>query len=180
MDSSSESDNDEVTWQYCKYCPSQVPRWAMEKHEMQEHECHFCQLRYPDGLMANHVLRSHSILCEYCELKIVIDQIRTHVHEEHHQEASICRVSGLSDHQFNDMIARNEIFVRDGVLYAHKLWRNESDTRRERDREEERKFDIFWRQFRKLSQINSLLQQINHVQSFSLFHFKNSWELCSN
>lgn len=101
----------------CKFCEEPVLSSRMDKHLETKHKCYHC--RECDYMTAeslkSHIEETHMVSCKYCTEKRFSDEIAQH--ELTHSVIGLVQLGKLTDERFNQLVAENRIYSKDGCLY---------------------------------------------------------------
>lgn len=104
----------------CKYCNVRVLSSRLIKHLNNKHKCnhchdHECNYMNVETLKA-HIDEKHMVLCKHCDAKKLTDDIVQH--ELTHSVVGMVQLQKLTDEHFNQLVAENRIYAKDGCLYV--------------------------------------------------------------
>ena len=104
----------------CKFCGEPVLSSRMEKHLDNKHKCSHCHdVNYMSSeSLKEHIEAKHMVQCKYCDAKRFADEIAQH--ELTHSVIGLIQLGKLTDERFNQLVADNRIYAKDGCLYIKK------------------------------------------------------------
>lgn len=104
---------------WCKECDNYMPKASLKRHITQKHtkKCQYCPGEYLDSQLNQHV-RSHFKECTHCKQGILQQNMEKHIQDNHSTLAQIGMLrSGKTDAEFNQLVALNRIFSKDGIIF---------------------------------------------------------------
>lgn len=101
----------------CKFCDEPVLSSRLDKHLENKHKCNYCcecDYMNTESLKA-HIEEKHMVPCKYCNTKRFLDEIAQH--ELTHSVVGMVQLGKLTDERFNQLVAENRIYSKEGCLY---------------------------------------------------------------
>lgn len=101
----------------CMFCVETILASEMEKHLEKKHKCTYCtESDYMNvESLQIHVEEKHMVSCKLCSAKRFNDEIAQH--ELTHSVIGIVQLGKLTDERFNQLVAENRIYSKDGCLF---------------------------------------------------------------
>lgn len=101
----------------CKICEEPVLLSRMDKHLENRHKCVYCNdcsFMNMESLKV-HIQEKHMVSCKHCNAKKLTDEIAQH--ELTHSVVGMIQLQQLTDERFNQLVAENRIYAKEGCLY---------------------------------------------------------------
>lgn len=141
--SSGESDDDDGNYFInCSHCDARVLQRNYNRHLANVHKCPHCDNFMPRDSLDGHIERKHTVNCEWCGVSKTIDEIVAH-ESSHYKQCQYCRLDiyegvfdnhirqthplaatigmiqslKITDNRFNELVAANRIYSKDGHLF---------------------------------------------------------------
>lgn len=104
----------------CWHCNNYMPNEAIDGHIQRKHiiTCDYCSAEILENEMDQHE-QTHFFACRYCPLDIHEDDMDNHVRLNHALVAiiGVIQLQRISDNRFNQLVAANQIYSKDGLLF---------------------------------------------------------------
>lgn len=104
---------------WCKECDNYMPKESLKKHKRQKHikKCQYCPNECLESELNQHV-RTHFKECSFCKNLILQQNMEKHVQDNHSTLTTIGMLrAGKTDAEFNQLVALNRIFSKDGLIF---------------------------------------------------------------
>lgn len=112
-----DDDEDDDPFIDCEICNEPVLSSRMDKHLDNLHKCNHCDdctYMNMESLKA-HIEEKHMVSCKYCNAKKYTDDIVQH--ELTHSVVGMIQLQQLTNERFNQLVAENRIYAKEGCLY---------------------------------------------------------------
>lgn len=102
----------------CAYCDVPVESSRLDRHLNNMHKCVFCNegSYMTKTALEAHIKQEHMVACTHCGIKKLAEEIAQH--ELTHSVVGVVQLGILTDERFNQLVAENRIYSKDGSLYV--------------------------------------------------------------